>query len=98
MVEDDNKTKIPIDKAVALSYNSDDGAPKVIAKGLGLIAKSIVEKGIEENVAIYEDPNLINTLIGLEINEEIPEELYEVVAEIIFLVYNLDTQRGRLND
>lgn len=98
MTKKNNEIKKTIDKAVALSYSQDDRAPKVIAKGLGVVANNIVKKAKEENVTIYSDPNLINTLIGLEVNEEIPEELYEVVAEIIFYVYNLDSQRGSLND
>ena len=84
-----------INKAVALSYDKDETAPKVIAKGEGLIARNIIEKGLEENITIYEDGDLVDSLIGLEINDEIPVELYEVVAEIIFYVYNLDIDKGR---
>lgn len=92
-----NKTNVKknINKAVALSYNKDETAPKVIAKGEGLIARNIVEKGLEENITIYEDSELVDSIIGLEINEEIPVELYEVVAEILFYIYNLDIRKGR---
>lgn len=86
-----NKTT---NKAVALSYKSNDVAPKVIAKGKGITADKIIEKGLDENIAIYRDENLVENLISLELNEEIPEELYEAVAEIIFYIYNLDMQRG----
>ncbi|CAK7020510.1 hypothetical protein CIW83_06665 [Tissierella sp. P1] len=82
-------------KAVALSYETNDVAPKVIAKGEGFVANKIIEKGLEEDITIYKDENLVESLIGLEIDEEIPEELYDAVAEIIFYIYNLDTQRGR---
>ncbi len=82
-------------KAVALSYDSNDIAPKVIAKGKGVTADKIIEKGIEEDITIYKDEELVKNLIGLEINEEIPEELYNAVAEIIFYIYNLDKQRGK---
>lgn len=84
-----------IDKAVALSYEPSESVPKVIAKGEGIIARNIIEKGKEENIVIYEDKNLVNSLIGLDINDNIPEELYEAVAEIIFYVYNLDIKKGR---
>lgn len=84
-----------IDKAVALSYDPSQSGPKVVAKGEGLIARNIVEKGKEEDIVIYEDKNLVDSLIGLEIDEQIPEELYEAVAEIIFYVYNLDREKGR---
>lgn len=82
-------------KAVALSYKPNDIAPKVVAKGKGITAKKIIEKGLEEEITIYKDEILVESLIDLEISEEIPEELYEAVAEIIFYIYNLDTQRGR---
>lgn len=95
MVKNKNMTKNNTNKAVALSYDRDETAPKVIAKGEGLIARNIIEKGLEENITIYEDSDLVNSLIGLEINDEIPIELYEVVAEIIFYVYNLDMDKGR---
>jgi len=89
------KDKKNINKAVALAYNIDETAPKVIAKGEGIIARNIIEKGLEENITIYEDHDLVDSLIGLEINDEIPIELYEAVAEIIFYIYNLDIDKGR---
>ncbi|WP_313756580.1 EscU/YscU/HrcU family type III secretion system export apparatus switch protein [Tissierella sp.] len=84
-----------ISKAVALSYNTKETAPKVVAKGKGVIADRIVEKGLEEDITVYKDEELVENLIGLEINEEIPEELYNAVAEIIFYIYNLDRERGK---
>ena len=88
-------TNKKIEKAVALSYNPSESVPKVIAKGEGLIARNIIEKGKEEDIVIYQDKNLVDSLIGLDINDTIPEELYEAVAEIIFYVYNLDIEKGR---
>ncbi|HEY8361569.1 MAG TPA: EscU/YscU/HrcU family type III secretion system export apparatus switch protein [Tissierellaceae bacterium] len=89
-----NKEK-EIKKAVALRYKPGDNAPVVVAKGKGKIAEKIIEKAIEEDIYIYQDDELVNSLIDLHIYEEIPEELYEVLAEIIFYVYELDRQRGR---
>lgn len=83
------------DKAVALSYDQSNSVPRVVAKGEGLVARNIVEKGIEEDIVIYEDKDLVDSLIGLDLDEEIPEELYEAVAEIIFYVYKLDIDKGR---
>ncbi len=82
-------------KAVALKYSKDDISPKVIAKGQGVVAKNILQKAIDENITIYEDKDLVDKLIGLDIDEQIPEELYEVVAEIIFYVYSLDSKKER---
>lgn len=93
-----NDIKKNIDKAVALGYKSIDVAPKVIAKGEGLIANKIVQKAMNEDIVVYKDENLVESLMGLEINQEIPEELYEAVAEIILYIYNLDIKRGNQND
>ncbi|MBU5437723.1 EscU/YscU/HrcU family type III secretion system export apparatus switch protein [Tissierella sp. MSJ-40] len=82
-----------IKKAVALSYKNQDNVPKILAKGEGTIAENIVKKGEEEDIVIYEDENLIDSLINLDINQEIPEELYEAVAEIILFVYTLDKEK-----
>ena len=81
-------------KAVALSYKKEDNAPKVIAKGKGEIAKKILEVGKEKNIEIYEDKELIDDLLKLDLYEEIPPELYEAISEIILFVYSLDKEKG----
>lgn len=80
-------------KAIGLSYDVDQVAPKIVAKGEGLVAENIIRLAEESNIVIYEDPSLVNNLIQLEVNDEIPEELYEAVAEIIFYVYSLDSKK-----
>lgn len=92
-----NKDKI-IKKAVALSYKKEYNAPKVIAKGKGKIAEKIVERGSKEGIEIYRDEKLIEDLINLDLYEEIPEELYEAVSEIILFVYLLDKEKGGSRD
>lgn len=82
-------------KAVALKYSKEDTAPKVIAKGQGIVAKNILDKAINEDITIYEDKDLVDKLIQLDIDEEIPEELYEAVSEIIFYIYSLDLKKER---
>lgn len=78
-------------QAVALSYlNEQAAAPKVTAKGHGLIAKSIVEKAKEKGVPIQEDPSLVRLLGELDLNETIPEDLYKAVAEVFAFLYKLD--------
>ncbi|QQY80749.1 flagellar biosynthesis protein [Keratinibaculum paraultunense] len=91
------KNKI-IKKAVALSYKKEYNAPKVIAKGKGEIAEKIIEKGHKEGIEIYKDEKLIEDLIKLDLHEEIPEELYEAVSEIILFVYLLDKEKGGSRD
>ncbi|CCQ97473.1 conserved hypothetical protein [[Clostridium] ultunense Esp] len=85
-----NKSK----KAIALSYKEGDNVPKVIAKGKGEIAERIVEVGEKGNVEIYEDKKLAEELIKLDLHDEIPSQLYEAVAKIIFFVYQLDSEKG----
>ncbi len=79
------------DKAVALSYKrGQDAAPKITAKGRGSIAEKILSIAKENNIPIKQDKALLNALYRLEINEEIPEELYRVVAEVLAFVYRMN--------
>jgi flagellar biosynthesis protein len=77
-------------KAVAIKYDqAKTVAPVVKAKGAGIIAENILEEAIKHNVPVQEDKALLEILMELELNETIPEELYEVVAEVLAYVYNL---------
>lgn len=83
-------------EAVALSFNAEQSeAPKVIAKGKGLVADSILKKAQENGVPIQEDPNLVQLLGQLNLNESIPEELYQAVAEVFAFIYRLDQINGK---
>ena len=78
-------------KAAALEYNIEkDNAPKIVASGKGEVAKKILEKAKEENIKIEKDQDLAEILVQMEIGEEIPPELYEVIAEILAFIYNLE--------
>jgi len=78
-------------KAVALKYKrGEDRAPKVVAKGKGLIAEKILEIARENKIPLYEDKGLAEVLEALEINTEIPPELYRAVAEVLAFVYSLN--------
>lgn len=71
-------------KAAALRYDQfSDNAPKLVAKGQGLVAEKIIELAKEHGIPIVEDPLLVDSLIKLDLYEEIPPHLYEVVARII---------------
>jgi flagellar biosynthesis protein len=83
----ENKLK----KAVALKYEpGQDSAPKMTAKGQGLIAERIIELAKKEGIPIQEDPDLVRALVQLDFMEEIPPELYRSVAEILAFVYGLN--------
>lgn len=78
-------------QVVALKYNVEqDHAPKVIAKGKGYVADELIKEAIRYNVPIQEDASLVQLLSQLEMNESIPEQLYEVVAEVFAFIYRID--------
>lgn len=78
-------------KAAALSYKSGrDNAPKVTAKGSGLIAERIIEEAEKAGIPISEDPDLVEALVQLDFQEEIPPDLYKTVAEILAFAYRLN--------
>jgi flagellar biosynthesis protein len=78
-------------KAVALSYDQErDIAPRVSATGKGLVADNIIRKAEENHIPIMEDRNMVELLSELDINEKIPEELYQAVAEVFSFIYLTD--------
>ncbi|MBS7527477.1 EscU/YscU/HrcU family type III secretion system export apparatus switch protein [Fusibacter paucivorans] len=80
--------------ASALKFNpEEDAAPQVVAKGIGLIAENIIEKAKASDVPIYVDEKLTNQLHQLEIGEQIPYELYEVVAEVLVFISKMDQKK-----
>lgn len=82
--------------AVALSYEPGEAAPKVLASGKGYLAEKIVEKAEEEEIPLHADDKLAKTLSGLDIGAYIPPELYEVVAEILVFVDDMDRIKGKV--
>jgi flagellar biosynthesis protein len=78
-------------KAVALKYDRHaDAAPKVVAKGRGHLAERIQQVARESGVPILTDENLVQVLEALELDLEIPPELYRAVAEVLVFVYRLN--------
>lgn len=83
-------------EAIALGYNvMGDHAPQVLAKGKGLVADNILEKAKENEVPIQKDPSLVELLGKLNINETIPEELYQAVAEVFAFIYKTNQEVGK---
>ncbi|TSJ67134.1 hypothetical protein FPQ13_02450 [Allobacillus salarius] len=77
--------------AIALRYDGEtEAAPKVIAKGQGLLAEEILQRAASEDIPVHEDPALIELMSHLNINEKIPEELYQAVAEVFAYIYRID--------
>jgi flagellar biosynthesis protein len=82
--------------AVALSYEPDEDAPKVIAAGKGYLAERIIERAKEAEIPLHKDEKLAESLSKLELGSNIPPELYEVVAEILVFVDKMDRIKGKL--
>lgn len=91
------KEKSKPKQAIALEYNPDEEAPKVIATGRGQLAERMIEKAKEADVPVHRDDRLADTLSRLEIGDSIPPELYEVVAEILVFVDAMDKIKSKLN-
>lgn len=83
--------------AVALRYKpKKDPAPTVVAKGKGKLAEKIIELARENSIHIQNDPDLLEVLYQLELNEEIPPALYVVAAELLTFVYSLNKDKKPL--
>ncbi len=90
------ETKSERSQAVALSYSSEsDEAPKVVAKGSGLVAENILNLAKENAVPIYKNKTLTGMLMAVELEREIPPELYQAIAEVLAHIYRLNQDMGR---
>ncbi len=80
-------------KAAALEYDpTRSDAPRVTAKGEGLLAEKIIQVALEHGVPVREDSDLVQILMKLELNEPIPPHLYRVVAEILVFLYKVNEE------
>ena len=80
----------PTREAVALAYGQTDAAPRVVARGKGLIAEQIIAKAREHGVYVHESPELVALLTQVDIDEHIPPQLYLAVAELLAWLYRLE--------
>lgn len=79
-----------VKKAAALRYrHRQDNAPTLVAKGSGIIAERIMEIARQHHIPLKRDPQLIEVLSQLDLNQEIPPELYRAVAELLAFVYKM---------
>lgn len=76
--------------AVALAYRDGDAAPKVVAKGRGLLAQAIIDKAGEAGVYVHESPELVSLLMQVDLDQHIPPQLYIAVAELLAWLYRLE--------
>lgn len=80
----------PLREAVALAYRQTDAAPRVVAKGRGLVAEEIIAKAREHGIYVHESPELVTLLTQVDIDEHIPPQLYVAVAELLAWIYRLE--------
>ena len=80
----------PQQSAIALAYSGDEAAPRVVAKGRGLVAQAIIERAHEHGVYVHESKELVALLIQVDLDQRIPPELYRAVAELLVWVYRLE--------
>ena len=83
--------------AVAIEYVPGEAAPKILATGKGAVAERIIETANENHVPLYKDNKFADTLSKLKIGDMIPPELYEVVAEILVFVDDMDRMKAKLD-
>jgi len=87
-MQDDRHTRR---RAVALRYDAEkEAAPRVVAKGAGELAERIIRLAEENDVHVHQDPGLVALLAKLDVETEIPEELYRAVAQVLAFVYRLN--------
>jgi len=76
--------------AVALAYRETDAAPRVVAKGRGLVAEEIIARAREHGVYVHESPELVSLLLQIDLDQRIPPQLYVAVAELLAWLYRIE--------
>ena len=80
--------------AVALAYTDGAPAPKVVAKGKGLIAEQIIERAAEAGVFVHESKELVALLMNVDLDSQIPPGLYRAIAELLAWLYHVESAQG----
>lgn len=80
----------PKRSAVALAYMETDAAPRVVAKGRGLIADEIIARAREHGIFVHESPELVGLLMQIDLDDRIPPQLYAAIAELLAWLYLLE--------
>ncbi|GLC94526.1 export system protein [Cupriavidus sp. TA19] len=89
-----NGGELPRGAAVALSYDHKDSAPRVVAKGYGVVAESIIDRAREAGVYVHDSPALVNLLMQVDMDSHIPPQLYVAVAELLAWLYQLEQDKA----
>lgn len=84
-------------QAIALAYGDSDDAPRVVAKGYGDIADRIIDEARRQGIFVHDEPALVGLLMQLRLDEEIPPRLYQVIAELLIWIAELEPRDGMPN-
>jgi flagellar biosynthesis protein len=84
-------------QAIALAYGAGDYAPKVVAKGRGVIAEQIIALAKEHHVFVHQSKDLVNLLMQVDLDDHIPPELYLAIAEVLAWIYRLEEEKSQLS-
>lgn len=82
----------PKQQAIALAYETGDLAPRIIAKGQGLIAEQIIARARDHEIFVHESKELVNLLMQVDLDDHIPPALYMAIAEILAWLYQMENQ------
>lgn len=88
---DNTLPRRPLQSAVALAYRDGQGAPKVVAKGRGLVAEQIIAVAAEAGVFVHESKELVSLLMDIDLDRQIPSTLYRVIAELLAWLYHIES-------
>ena len=78
--------------AIALAYNDRNHAPRLVAKGRGLIAEAIIARAREAGVYVHDSPEMVSLLMQVDLDAHIPPALYQAVAELLSWIYRLENE------
>jgi flagellar biosynthesis protein len=87
----DDAPRRPLQQAVALAYQTGAPAPKVVAKGRGLVAEQIINVAQEAGVFIHESRELVSLLMDIDLDQQIPPTLYRTIAELLAWLYHIES-------
>jgi flagellar biosynthesis protein len=77
--------------AVALAYQEGKGAPRVVAKGKGLVAEQIIARARDAGVFVHESKELMSLLMDIDLDRQIPPALYRAIAELLAWLYHVES-------
>ena len=87
----DKDKRAPLQEAVAIRYDRDrENAPRVVAKGKGFVAEQLLMIARRHAVPVYQNQSVTQLLMAVELDREIPPELYQAVANVLAYVYRMD--------